>query len=68
MMHRKYIFLLAMVLIATPALRGQTTESSINKQLQALRATPGPPGAPPDASKSTAIPDVQRPAAIVQNS
>jgi peroxiredoxin len=47
-----------MVLIAAPALRGQATESSVNKQLQALRALPG-------AANPGAMPDAERPAAIV---
>jgi peroxiredoxin len=62
MTDRKYVLLAALVLLASPALRGQATASSINKQLQALSAVAGPPmpGAPAGVS------DAQRPAAITQ--
>ena len=53
---------LALVLLASPVLRAQATESSINKQLKALSI----PATPPDASKSGASPDAQRPAVILQ--
>ena len=59
--------LIAIFLIASPALRGQATESSINKQLQNLRFVAGPPmpRASPDDQKQ-GVPDAQRPATILQ--
>jgi thiol-disulfide isomerase/thioredoxin len=38
----RYTLLVAVVLLAAPALRGQATESSIGKQLDGLRAVPDP--------------------------
>ena len=68
MTNPRLAFLISLVLLASPALRGQATESSINKQLKALTAVPAPPGAPSatDASKPVGIPDAQRPATIIQ--
>jgi len=65
MRFQNIVLLLAMVIVAPLALRGQASESSINKQLQALRVLPGPTGGP-NASKAVAIPEAQRPAAIMQ--
>jgi peroxiredoxin len=67
MTNRKSLLLLALVLLATPVVRGQATASSINKQLQILTAPPVPamPGVPVDPSKA-GIPDAQRPATITQ--
>ncbi len=67
MTNKVSAFLIALFLVASPALRGQATESSINKQLQSLRVVAGPPmpGASPDDQKQ-AIPDAQRPTVILQ--
>jgi peroxiredoxin len=61
-------FLIALVFLAAPALRGQATESSVNKELQALRAVPGPPvpGMPPDPHAPVPVADADRPEAIVK--
>jgi peroxiredoxin len=40
MNKQRYALLIALVLLASPALRGQATESSISKQLDGLRAVP----------------------------
>ena len=61
----KCAVLLALVLPASPVLRAQATESSINKQLKALSIPAIPPGAP-DASKAGTSPDAQRPAVVLQ--
>jgi peroxiredoxin len=68
MINRTYKLCIALFFVAAPALHGQATESSINKQLQALRASAGPPapGAPPDPGKPAAVPDAQRPPMILQ--
>ena len=60
-------FLIALVFLVAPAVWGQASESSINKQLQSLRFAPGPPmpGTPSDSQKQ-AVTDAQRPAAILQ--
>ncbi len=60
--------LIALIFFAAPALWGQATESSINKQLQALRAVAGPPmpGGAPGGSGSAPIADADRPAAITK--
>ena len=67
MTNPKCTLLIALVLLASPALQGQATESSINKQLQSLRFVAGPPmpGVPPDAQKQ-GVTDAQRPAMILQ--
>jgi peroxiredoxin len=71
MIYRKCVFFIAVVLLASPLLRGQATEASINKQLQALSAGAGPggpggmPGAP-GAPGPAHISEVDRPAAILQ--
>ena len=68
MTYRKCVFFIAVALLASPALQGQATESSINKQLQALSvgAGPGGPGGMPGAPGSAHIADADRPAAIIQ--
>jgi len=53
----------SLVLLVSPALRGQATESSINKQLKNLRAVPAPPGMAPSPN---AISEAQRPGVLVQ--
>ena len=60
--------LIALVLLFSPMLRGQATESSIKKEIQPLWAVPNgfDPGAVPGAAKPVAVPDTQRPAGIVQ--
>lgn len=61
-------FLIAVVVLASPAVWGQATESSITKQLQNLGAMPASSmdmGAP-SAPKPVVIPDAQRPAMILQ--
>src|ERR1035437_9925682 len=60
--------LIALVLLFSPMLRGQATESSIKKEIQPLWAVPNgfDPGAVPGAAKPVAVPDAQRPAGIVQ--
>lgn len=60
--------LIALVFLAAPALRGQVTESSVNKQLQALRAVPGPPipGMTPDPHAPVPVAEADRPTAIVK--
>jgi thiol-disulfide isomerase/thioredoxin len=50
MTNTRCAFLVAAVLLASPALLGQATESSINKQIDGLRA----------------VPDAQRPAVTIQ--
>jgi peroxiredoxin len=62
------VILIALIFLSSSALRGQASESSINKQLQKLSIVQDPmmPPGPPDASRPTAIPDAQRPATIVQ--
>jgi peroxiredoxin len=60
--------LLAAVFLAAPVMWGQATESSVNKQLQALRvvAMPSMPGMPPDPHAPVPIADADRPAAIIK--
>jgi thiol-disulfide isomerase/thioredoxin len=60
--------LLVLVFLTAPALRGQATESSVNKELQALRAVAATPipGMPPDPHALVPIPDADRPAAILK--
>jgi peroxiredoxin len=60
--------LLVLVFLSAPAVWGQATESSVNKQLQALRAVAGPlmPGVPPDPHAPVPVPDADRPAAILR--
>jgi peroxiredoxin len=54
-------------LLGAPALRGQATEASVNKELQALRVSSTPmPGVPPDPHAPKAMADTERPAAILQ--
>ncbi len=64
MTYRKCSFLIAVVLLASPVLLGQTTESSIGKQLQALSGGFGGPGGMPGAPGH--ISEADRPAAIIQ--
>lgn len=68
MTNQTYKLLMAFVFVAAPALHGQATESSVNKELQALRAQAMPtmPGVPPDPRAPAPIPDADRPAAIVK--
>lgn len=68
MTNQRYVILIALILLASPSLRGQATASSINKQLQGLNVASGPamPGAPVDPSKAAGVSDAQRPAAITQ--
>jgi peroxiredoxin len=67
MTNLRCALLIALVLLASPAVWGQASESSINKQLQSLRIVAGPmmPGAPGGAQKQ-GVPEDQRPAMIVQ--
>jgi peroxiredoxin len=62
---RRCAFVIALVLLAWPALWGQANLSAINKQLKTLTASPEPPmpGAPPTAPATDAD---QRPATILQ--
>lgn len=64
---RKYAVFLAVVCLASPALRGQATEASINKQLAALSNITSPmgPGGMPGAP-GPAIPEADRPAAFAK--
>jgi peroxiredoxin len=69
-------FLIAVVVLASPALWGQATESSIKQQIQTLGVVPmgpGPGGMPggsaygdPNAPKPVVLSDDKRPAAIIK--
>jgi peroxiredoxin len=70
-------FLIAAMVVASPALWGQATEASIKQQIRFLGVVPGgpgpggmmggpPPAAAPGAPKMGLVPEDKRPAAIVQ--
>jgi peroxiredoxin len=65
MNNRRSTLVIALVLLASPALWGQANLSAINKQLKALSAPPAMgPGGPPNAAANA--PDPERPAKILQ--
>jgi len=59
---------IALLILASPALRGQATVASITTQLRSLGVAQGPPapGDMPGAPKAPPLPDAQRPAVILQ--
>jgi peroxiredoxin len=67
MSNLKCTTLIAFLFLISPSVWSQATESSINKQLQNLRAVASPPmpGSPSDSQKQ-GVPDAQRPAMILQ--
>ena len=67
-------FLIAVMVVASPALWGQATEASIKQQIQFLGVVPSGPGPgammggppPAGAPKMGLVPEEKRPAAIIQ--
>jgi peroxiredoxin len=71
MPNKTYKLLIVLLFLACPALQGQATDATVQKELQALGISSGPraPMGPPaagGAAKPVTIPDAERPAAIVQ--